>query len=190
MNRSSASLIVTTVTLAALPGLGGCLDPASQGSSSHRGAVAQASYLDDLGSTVPVVRTGNTDLLSDDFTPSCMTDSFAPDGAYTWTAPSTGTFTFSTGGSSFDTVLDIRLDHLSSVGCNDDSDGTLQSLVHADLAAGQTVWVIVDGSGNSEGFFRLEISASPPWYCGDGYCNNGETKLTCPGDCDRTLDPT
>ena len=107
-------------------------------------------------------------------------NSAAVDMAYTWTAPSAGNYTFNTLGSSFDTILEIREYNTgASLGCNDDSNGTLQSTVSASLAAGQTVMIVVDGYGTASGPFELNIegSAARNYTCGyalPGYgCDNG-----------------
>jgi hypothetical protein len=67
----------------------------------------------------------------------------------------------------------------ASLGCNDDSNGTLQSTVSVSLAGGQTVMIVVDGYSTSSGPFQLNIGgASTRHYtCGyalPGYgCDNG-----------------
>jgi hypothetical protein len=158
---------VTSALFVALLSLGGCMDPelaSSEGSQEELdgvelGSVEQLSYMGDLGVALgSPVATGSTIGLTNDFTPPCASSS-APDASYTWTAPSSGTYVFSTMGSSFDTILHLRLYNTTiSLGCNDDSNGTLQSTVSVNLSAGQTVLAIIDGYGGSQGSYRLNIS--------------------------------
>ena len=64
----------------------------------------------------------------------------------TWTAPSAGTWTFDTYGSSFDTVLYLLDDcagDATNLACNDDAGGGYQSEVSALLGAGEEVVVVV-----------------------------------------------
>ncbi|HSK03046.1 MAG TPA: hypothetical protein VK932_17465, partial [Kofleriaceae bacterium] len=160
--RSAASALFV-----ALISLGGCMDPESTDSAGSQdelddvelGSVEQLSYMGDLGVGLgSPVATGSTIGLTNDFTPPCASSS-APDASYTWTAPSTGTYVFSTSGSSFDTILHLRLYNTTiSLGCNDDSNGTLQSTVSVNLSAGQTVLAIIDGYGGSQGTYRLNIN--------------------------------
>ncbi len=95
-------------------------------------------------------------------TPSCVTTSTAPDVAYAWTAPTAGTYTFDTVGSSYDTVLSLRSGSCDgpSIACNDDISTTVRdSRVTATLAVGQSVLVVVDGyDGSASGAFVLNIS--------------------------------
>ncbi|MEZ4240652.1 MAG: hypothetical protein R3F59_31775 [Myxococcota bacterium] len=65
---------------------------------------------------------------------------------WSFTAPADGDYRFDTTGSSFDPVL-LVLDGCDGreLGCNDDADPDLHSVVDVALAAGQTVVVVVDG---------------------------------------------
>jgi hypothetical protein len=148
--------------------------------------VTQETFGADLGQALgSPVTTNSTCGRTHDFTPSCSYSTGAPDMSYTWTAPSTGSFTFSTTGSSFDTILDVRrYNDNVSLGCNDDANSTLQSSVTLSLTVGQTLLVVVDGYRTNCGNFRLNISAvagcpsgctSPPSQChqATGTCTNG-----------------
>ncbi|RYZ40719.1 MAG: hypothetical protein EOO71_14970 [Myxococcaceae bacterium] len=138
------------------------------------GSVEQKTYGADLGRAIgaPVAST-HTCGLSSDFVPSCSPGSTAPDMAYIWTAPWTANYTFTTQGSNFDTVLEIRPynDTTQSFGCNDDSNGTLQSSVTTHLSAGQTVLIITDGYGSSCGSARVNISSDVHMLFGGMYGN-------------------
>ena len=84
---------------------------------------------------------------------------------WTWTAPATGSVTFDTRGSNFDTLLAVyagnSLGSLVEVASNDDaSDGTLQSEVHFSAQQGQTYHLAVDGYGGKSGTVVLNWQAS------------------------------
>jgi hypothetical protein len=110
-----------------------------------------------LGS--PVV-TSSTCGAANQYSPSCAYSS-APDLAYVWTAPYSDTFTFTTFGSSYDTILHIY-DRTTgaALGCNDDSRGTVQSSLSISLSANQPLRIVVDGYAGSCGNFNLNISGS------------------------------
>jgi len=129
-----------------------------------------------LGTVVP---SGSTTGYTNDFTPTCDPSSTAPDASYIWTAPASGTYTFSTGGSAFDTVLHLRQYNNSGQtlpgACNDDANGTLQSSVTIPLSSGQVVIIVVDGYGNkstsNQGTYFLTITPPPCVIAGVTYAN-------------------
>ena len=142
-----------------------------------------------LGGAMGVVATGNTCGQSNDFTPDagCAFNSNAPNVVYTWTAPSTDVYSFSTEGSVLDTVLEVRT-YTSLLGCSDDIfDGVTMSqqsrVTGLHLTAGSTVLVAVDGAYTQCGGYRLTISGSCPGGCNSppaggcyqstGTCSNG-----------------
>ncbi len=115
----------------------------------------------DLGSaTGSPVQTGSTVGAGADLTGSCSSGSAgAEDLAFSWTAPSNGTYTFDTDGSIYDTVLYV-LDGTCSgaeIACDDDSGAGTQSSITLNLSAGQTVIVVVDGYGGA-GDFVLNVN--------------------------------
>jgi hypothetical protein len=160
MNRPNR-LLSSSIFVALTAWFGACTDP---GLDDELASVEQLSFIGDLGVAFgSPVATSSTGGLSNDYQPSCIGNSAAPDAAYTWTAPSTGTYVFSTAGSAFDTILEIRAYNTSaSLGCNDDSNGTLQSMVAVSLSAGDTVIAVIDGFGTSNGFFHLNINSGMP----------------------------
>lgn len=93
--------------------------------------------------------------------PSCgSTEEGAPGRSYVWRAPEEGTFTFTTSGSRFDPVLEVRSDDdaAESLGCNDDaSAGTRESSLSLALRAGQAVRIFVHGQDVACGTFSLHI---------------------------------
>ena len=85
---------------------------------------------------------------------------------YTWTAASAGTYTVSTAGSSFDTVLGVydanEFTGLTNVRQNDDcgTSGT-HSCVTVTVTTGGTVYAIqVDGFGGLSGAIALIVTSS------------------------------
>jgi hypothetical protein len=85
---------------------------------------------------------------------------------WSWTAPHSGSFTLSTAGSSFDTLLGIyrggALDTLAAVAGNDDTAGLVASRVRFDAVAGEIYSIAVDGSGEATGNIVLTLTANPP----------------------------
>jgi hypothetical protein len=110
------------------------------------------------GDELPHVIHGNTIGRNDDFTGSCGIGA-APDYQLGFLAPWSGSFTFDTAGSSFDTVVYAFNDECGELelACNDDFIG-LSSRITLTLAAGEYVTVTVDGAGPFEqGLFKLEV---------------------------------
>jgi hypothetical protein len=110
----------------------------------------------DLGSATGSVASGSTAGAVDDWAASCAAD--GPDIVYTWTAPSAAMYTFSLAGSSYDTLLTLQSPDCggSELACNDDFGG-LQSQLSANIAAGETVLVVVDGYNTNSGSYTLAI---------------------------------
>lgn len=144
------------------PGSGEELEPGAEGEIAELGEVEQHTFLGNLGTALgSPVAMGNTNGLTSDFVPTCSSTSTAPDGSFIWTASVAGTYTFSTVGSTFDTVIDVLGLTGNSLGCNDDFSG-LQSSVTVSLTAGQQVLVIVDGWRASSGAYKLNITQAIP----------------------------
>ena len=85
---------------------------------------------------------------------------------WTWTAPATGSVTFDTRGSDFDTLLAVYtgdgLNRLAEVASNDDaSDGERQSSVRVRVEQGQTYHVAVDGYDGATGAIVLNWQTAP-----------------------------
>src|ERR1051325_10672301 len=126
--------------------LAGCVAP-SEPDQEGTASTEQASFGGNLGSVVGnPVGGGGTTGATNAHKPSCAPSS-APDMSFAWTAPTTGPYTFTTVTSlttPFDTVLEVRnFETGDSLGCNDDSAGTLQSTVTVNLMIGTTVRVVV-----------------------------------------------
>jgi hypothetical protein len=118
------------------------------------------------GDTLPAVILDNTIGRNDDLTASCGIGP-APDFQLGFVAPWTGTFTFDTDGSSFDTVLAIHPGECSEpeLVCNDDFIA-LESRVSLQLEQFEIVTVTVDGTGPfEEGPLKLTITEAEPPSC-------------------------
>ena len=165
------------------------LKPAQGLTAVNAGPTADFStqdYRGHLGSQIysPVVNAVTTGSGSS-FQPSCAYSNNAPDAVYTWTAPSSGSYVFTTATSSYDTVLELRPygNPNASLGCNDDWGNTLNSSVTVSLAAGQIVYVIVDGYGSASGNYRLNIawggypSGWTGWQDIDDASGNGDYEM-------------
>jgi subtilisin family serine protease/subtilisin-like proprotein convertase family protein len=81
-----------------------------------------------------------------------------------WTAPRSGSTTFTTFDSNFDTTLAVfqgsTLSSLIRTAENDDSSGVLQSSVTFNAISGQTYYIQVDGYGGDSGNIALNLPAS------------------------------
>ncbi|MBN2500379.1 MAG: C39 family peptidase [Anaerolineales bacterium] len=81
---------------------------------------------------------------------------------YTFTPSTSGTYTIDTFGSGFDTILHVfegtAYNDLSLVDCNDDSQGTYQSKLNAELTAGVTYAINVSGYAGVSGTLDLNVS--------------------------------
>ena len=153
-------------------------------------ATCLATCLDvtDLGSALgAAIVTGTTTGGTNDLAGSCGGSS-AEDLAYTWTAPYDDTFTFSTDGSSYDTVLVLGTGDcagLTEIDCDDDDGAGNQSLLTATLAAGDIVLVDIDGWSTSAGDFQLNVYPSSERDCADGADEDGDGAADCDdSDCD------
>jgi hypothetical protein len=89
----------------------------------------------------------------------------APDTTFIYTAPVTGNYVVSTAGSTFDTLLSVRLGTCTGteLGCNDDvnppTDKT--SRLELRLTTGQSVVIAVDGANGESGAYTLQVNGTP-----------------------------
>jgi hypothetical protein len=157
--------------------------------------VEQPVFGNPLGSVLgSPVASNNTSGLANQHTPTCGPPSAAPDIAYTWTAPATGAYTFTTAGSEtsfapFDTLVEVRsLPGNAALGCDDNSGGSAQSSVTVALTAGQAVVVVIDGVGSAQGTFRLGITGPAGSTGGRTYrCGYALAGFQCDGGRASTL---
>jgi subtilisin family serine protease len=92
---------------------------------------------------------------------------------WSWTAPTSGNYTFDTRGSGFDTYLSLftgtNLPSLNLIGADDDSGGGLTSKLTRSVTAGTTYQIAVDGFTSATGPIQLNIS--PPSPPNDNFAN-------------------
>ena len=85
---------------------------------------------------------------------------------WSWTAPSSGVWTISTIGSSFDTVLGVytgtAVNSLVVVASDDEAGGNFTSRCVFNAVAGTTYQIAVDGFGGAQGNITLNISPGGP----------------------------
>src|SRR5206468_3425359 len=85
---------------------------------------------------------------------------------YAWTAPSDGTVTLDTTGSSFDTLLGVStgsaVDTLTPVASGDDVKGASTTRVRFAAVSGTLYRIRVDGFDGSTGDVRLHLHQAPP----------------------------
>jgi hypothetical protein len=117
---------------------------------------------------------------------NCGSSNNTPDVWHAWTAPTAGTYAFTTANttinSTFDTILHIRPVSNSSqvLGCNNNGSGLgVKSKVSLSLAQGAELMIVVDGNGTATGSYNLNITKT----CPNNICDNGENGATCPQDC-------
>jgi hypothetical protein len=112
-----------------------------------------------LGSALGTVATGSNADFDDPFTTNCGSAE-GRDTSFIWTAPANGTYQFDTFGSSYDTVLALRVEDNcgDEVDCNDD-DGTVESKLLRFLNEGETLAIILDAfSLDHVGDYQLNIT--------------------------------
>lgn len=100
----------------------------------------------------------------DQHAPDCVNTSNAPDVSWSFTAPQGGRYEFRTRGSDYDTVLSA-LDGCDGkvLACNDDDEKSkikddLTSVVEVQLAADQTIVLVVDGYQRRSGTAQLTVT--------------------------------
>lgn len=123
------------------------------------GGMCGTCNLTDIGSTVPQVQVGTTTGSSNDTDPQSCAYSGGIEVAFKFTAPSAGSYTFDTQGSSFDTVLyAYDTPACTEIACDDDT-YSLQSEIVLNLTANAVVVVVVDGYDSYEyGSFTLNVN--------------------------------
>jgi hypothetical protein len=91
---------------------------------------------------------------------------------WTWTAPTTGNYTFDTIGSDYDTYLSLftgpDVSSLALVAADDDGAGYPASLITQSVTAGETYQIAVDGYQGDTGQIQLNIAPTPPGSGGAG----------------------
>ncbi len=106
---------------------------------------------------LPKVMLGNTSGGLDEHAGGCG-GAGSPDHLYRFVAPGPGLYRIHTLGSAFDTVLYAWSEcDGPELACSDDANLELQSELFVELAAGQTIYVIVDGLAGAAGAYQLNV---------------------------------
>jgi len=140
-------------------------DPTAAEIASPDRVTAQ-TLVEDLGTRLgsPVTTYSQIATASNQWSVSCNGGS-SRDIAYIWKVPETGSYRFSTSGSNFDTVLQIRNYRSTSeiMGCNDDYGDVLTSRITlSGLIRGAVLLIIIEGyDGDYGNFARLNIIKNP-----------------------------
>ena len=119
---------------------------------------------EDIGTaTGPMVASGNTDLEDDDLPQSCAAGGNA-DRVIHFMATDPGPYIIDTNGSSYDTALTAfeSCDPGSELACDDDGGTGTDSRIVIDLAAGQSILIVVDGWSGRSGDWVLNIEPPAP----------------------------
>ncbi|WP_375757717.1 hypothetical protein [Corallococcus exercitus] len=115
----------------------------------------------DLGSAIssPVATYPTTCTASNQWATTCRSGA-SRDVAYIWKVPETATYTFSTRGSNFDTIMEIRNYKATSevLKCNDDSSIGTTSAMSLTLIKGYQLLIIVEGYQGACGNVLLHIT--------------------------------
>ncbi|WP_437784086.1 MXAN_6577-like cysteine-rich protein [Sorangium sp. So ce1097] len=119
----------------------------------------------DLGNAVPQIVNDTTAGGSSTYSPSCVATS-SSERIYAFTAATAGVYSFNSAGSGYNVVLAL-LDAAgcAELACNADPGA---AVVTADLATGQTVYVVVDGADGETGTFELNITRQSAPSCPAG----------------------
>lgn len=146
------------------------------------GACAPSSLGSMLGASVAH---GSSAAAPDSGDRSCSGDPGAPDVQFSWTAPSAGTFVFDTGGSDYDTVLEVLTAcGGTSLDCNDDRSADSQSRTQVTLTSGQRVVIVLDGFSTG-GNYVLNIQADTAEVCDNTLDDDRDGYVDClDPDCD------
>jgi len=135
---------------------------------------------------------GTTAGTTDDWTPTCQTNSTAGDVVYELTIPGNmNSLQIDTNGTSFDTVLSVKSGSCNGteVGCDDDGGSGLQSLLNLGAASAGVYYIIVDGYSSNTGAFTLNITGEitsgqpcdPAQISAGMFTCEGSTTCTDPG---------
>jgi hypothetical protein len=137
------------------------------------------------------VATGTNAGLGDNFAPSCSAGSGGEEDIVSWTSPASGTYSFSTANSDYDTIMYM---YDSCVGseteCNDDEDFgsgvTTSAIENVFVAQGEEIFIVIDGYDSSSfGNYSLDIISTFEPDCTDGQDNDNDGLTDCDdSDCD------
>jgi hypothetical protein len=148
----------------------------------------------DVGERLPLAVFGSTRGNDDEYGgASCGLGGDAiEDQGIRWTSPRADTYTISTAGSRFDTVLSLRSGSCAGreFACSDDADGTSQSSITISLRECETITIVVDGKTVGEvGDFVVAVHGKEQ-SCSDGIDDDGDGGADCEDpDCFSAMCP-
>ncbi len=97
---------------------------------------------------------------------TCGSSNTSPDGYYTFTTACAGSYSFTSAGSTFDTVLSVHsacpATAANTLACNDDTGAAHYSTLNVTLGANQTVVVRIAGFNGLSGAYELTAIGNPP----------------------------
>ncbi|NOK33949.1 hypothetical protein D7W79_09000 [Corallococcus exercitus] len=141
-----------------MPGEAEVLDD-SQSEEPRR--VEAQTLAGDLGSALgsPVATYATTCTASNQWATTCRSGS-SRDVSWVWRVPETATYSFSTRGSNFDTIMEIRNYKATNevLKCNDDSGTSTTSAIGLTLIKGSQLLIIVEGYEGECGNVQLHIT--------------------------------
>lgn len=118
----------------------------------------------DLGSDVPQYVAATTVGLPNSYAPSCVSMS-SSERIYSFTAATAGVYSFDSSNSGYNVVLAL----LDATGCAELAcSADPSAIVTADLAMGQTVYIVVDGADGQAGTFELRVTRASEPSCPAG----------------------
>ena len=143
----------------------------------------------------------------DDITLTCAS-SAAPDVVYSYTAAAAGAINVSLCGTEYDCALGIYDSGFASIACNDDFCGLQSQIDGINVAAGETIYIVVDGFSTNCGTYVINVTRNEPCIvdcpsgaldegegdCFDGYfdtynggCNSTGWLVVCPQDANNAV---
>ena len=133
---------------------------------------------------------GNTTGMARDYTASCANTSTSGDVFYQFVAPFHGFWRFSVRGElTMDTAIAVMSDcgvPATELACAEDGGDGAPDTVRVELAAGQLVYVVVDGYGTTgsnfnDGAYRLDVFGAPVKHLGETCDPAGVTSVCAVG---------
>ncbi|WP_437908902.1 MXAN_6577-like cysteine-rich protein [Sorangium sp. So ce327] len=118
----------------------------------------------DLGSAVPQIVNGTTAGQANTYSPTCSATS-SGERIYSFTAATAGVYSFDSTNSGYSVVLAL----LDATGCSELAcSADPSAVITADLATGQTVYIVVDGAEDQAGTFELSVTRASAPSCPAG----------------------
>lgn len=135
----------------------------------------------------PGTYAADTTMAPDELAGSC--GGSANEATWEFTAPNDATYVFDSIGFAYDTAMYVVEDCTGAIelDCNDDTDG-MQSQVSVALISGQSVIVVIDGSGGATGAATLNVTEFPFEICDDTIDNDFDGDPDCV-DSECAFDP-